>query len=656
MKVFGIDIIRGSVRSRTQRPVYALVVIEDGEVVESTQVTAFRLSRLVRTGEPDILATDSVQEIAPDQHALVAFMQTLPPRTVLVQVTGGERKETLQKVAGRYNIQVERTDPFAEAGAAARIAYLGGGAAVVAFEDQTVITVSRHRSPGRGGWSQNRYVRKMHGAVRDRAREVEAHLVAAGLRYDKTERLAFGGFSRVDFTVYARREALPVRTYSGADVQVRIEGCRLDRIRYEPLTGKRRYLIVGIDPGTTTGIGAVNLDGEVVAIHSSRGYGTAEIIEYITGIGKPLIIASDVQPMPDAVEKVRRAFNAIPYAPPSDRPVSEKTELTAGTGYANPHERDALSAALDAYRSLKNKFQHIARRVPPGIDLDEVRAGVLRGRSIEAVLADLSGKEAPPPREAEAAEIKGEAPPTDERDERILQLERQVRRLREFVQELEEGIVEKDREIARQKQQIRRERSDRSKNLQRDTEITKREEIIKNLKKRLRKEEKRNKSLLKRIERMKRLEELQVGEGQVPVKVIPSLTHDAVRGLVADLGIDAGDVISVGTTGGWGRSVVREIADARVAAVIVPGDDLDALDPHLIAATLAASLPLVAGGAVGLRLAGKIGTADEERFAAAISAWEERVERNERDKKAAMLNQVFKEYRSEREKEVRRHG
>ncbi|QSZ67666.1 DUF460 domain-containing protein [Methanofollis aquaemaris] len=656
MKVFGVDIIRGSVRSRTERPVYALVVLEDGEVVATMQVNAFRLSRLIGREEPDILATDSVQELAVDQRALVGFMQTLPTKTALVQVTGGERKETLQKVAGRYNILVEKTDPFAEAGAAARIAYLGGGAVVVAFEKTTEVTVSRHRSPGKGGWSQNRYVRKVHGAVRERAREVEGHLVAAGLRYEKSERLAFGGFSRVQFVVYALRDEIPVRTYAGADVQVRVQGRRLDRIRYEPLSRRPRYLIVGIDPGTTTGIGAVTLEGEVVEIFSSRQMGPAEMIEHITSVGKPLIIASDVSPMPDTVEKVRRAFNAVAYVPPQDRSVELKLDLTAGSGYANPHERDALSAALDAYRSYKNKFQNIARRVPPGFDLDEVRAGVLRGRSIDAVLTDLSGRQRPTKPEKEAAPPPEVPVERDERSERIAQLERTAKRLREFVQELEEGIGEKDAEITRLKRQIRRERSDRSKVVLRDAELGKRDAQIAALKKRLRKEEKRNKSLKKRIERMRRVEELQIGEGQAAVKALDSLTHDALRALEAELGLGEEDVVSVRTTGGWGRSVVKDLAARQVRAVAVPGDSLDEQDPYLVAEALVAGLPLVPAGAVGLRLMGRIGTVEEEHLAAALEAWGERVEAREREKKAAMLNQVFKEYQTEREKEVRRRG
>src|SRR5512147_1627191 len=99
LKVFGIDIIRGSVRSRSRRPMYALVRMEGGMILSENEVSMFRLFRLLTDEQPDILAVDSLQEIAADQHELFFFLQALPPRTRLVQVTGGERKETLPKVA-----------------------------------------------------------------------------------------------------------------------------------------------------------------------------------------------------------------------------------------------------------------------------------------------------------------------------------------------------------------------------------------------------------------------------------------------------------------------------------------------------------------------------------------------------------------------------
>ena len=377
MKVFGIDVIKGSVRSRTRRPVYALARVEDGEILDVEEVTGFRLQRLLAAEKPDILAVDSIQEIAADRNELYAFLQALPPATKLVQVTGGERTESLGKVAARYNISFNKFDPYAEARTTARVAALGAGVEVIAFENTTDIVVSRHRSPGRGGWSQNRYIRKIHGGVMQKAREIEGQLRSAGLDYEKKETKAFGGYSRVAFRVKAPREMVPVHSSRGADVQVRVTGKELDRIRFEPLSSRPRYLIVGLDPGTTTGIAAVDLDGNLVLLTSSRQMTMSDIIEELYHAGKPLIIASDVHEMPYSVEKIRRAFNAIPYTPKQSLSVEAKYDLTASFTYMNDHERDALSAALDAYRSLQNKFRNIVKRVQPGVDLDEDRKSVV---------------------------------------------------------------------------------------------------------------------------------------------------------------------------------------------------------------------------------------------------------------------------------------
>ena len=125
LNVFGIDIIKGSVRSKTRRPVYALIRMEGPMIVSESEVSLFRLFRMLREEQPDIRAVDSLQEIAADQHELCFFLQGLPPQTRLVQVTGGERKETLQKVAARYNISFNRFDPFAEARTTAQVASRG---------------------------------------------------------------------------------------------------------------------------------------------------------------------------------------------------------------------------------------------------------------------------------------------------------------------------------------------------------------------------------------------------------------------------------------------------------------------------------------------------------------------------------------------------
>ncbi|MDD1717259.1 MAG: DUF460 domain-containing protein, partial [Methanoregulaceae archaeon] len=539
MKVFGIDIVRGSVRSRTHRPRYALARMEEGHITSEDEVTAFRLFRTLAAEKPDILAVDSLQEIAVDQHELFSFLQALPPATRLVQVTGGERKESLVKVASRFNISFNRFDPFAEARTIAKVASLGAGSEVIAFENLSEIVVSRHRSPGKGGWSQNRYVRKIHGAVQQRAREIEMELVAAGLRYEKKETRAFGGNSRASFQVRAPREQVPVSAYRGADVQVRVSGKRLDRIRFRALRVKPQYLIVGIDPGTTTAVASLDLDGNLLHLQSSRQISMSEVIESLYKVGKPLIIASDVREMPFSVEKIRRAFNAVPYSPRQDIPVETKLQLTEPYEYLNDHERDALAAALDAYRQYRNKFQNVAKRVPPGHDLDEVRAGVTRGQSLEQVLGEMREKAVPrivkPP----------EPVVVREQDGRDFALDGMVKRLRGYVQELQGELAKKDREIVRYQVRIRKVTSGRDQHVRRDAEIVKRDTIIQGLKKRLRKEERYTRNLLKRLERMKQIDEILLSCDSVPVKVLPALTRESVRTIDFEMGIKQGDLLYV---------------------------------------------------------------------------------------------------------------
>ena len=231
-------------------------------------------------------------------------------------MTGGERKETLGKVAARYNISFNRFDPFAEARTTAQVASLGAGAEVIAFENESEVVVSRHRSPGKGGWSQNRYVRKIHGAVqaqrpgdRDGTRCCRAPVREEG---DPGVRRDAAGWrsgslppgTRCRFPPTAGRMCRSGSAGNGSNGSVSVRS-----------PAKPRYLIVGIDPGTTTAVAALDLDGNLLHLASSRQMNMSDVIESLYKVGKPLIIASDVQEMPFTVEKIRRAFSAIAYTP-----------------------------------------------------------------------------------------------------------------------------------------------------------------------------------------------------------------------------------------------------------------------------------------------------------------------------------------------------
>ena len=652
LKVFGIDIIKGSVRSRSRRPMYALIRMEDRVIQSETEVTFHRLLRILSEEQPDILAVDSLQEVAADQHELFFFMQALPPMTRLVQVTGGEKKETLGKVAARFNISFNRFDPFAEARASAQVATLGAGAEVIAFENESEVVASRHRSPGKGGWSQNRYVRKMHGAVQLKGREIEQALIAAGLRYEKKETRAFGGCSRVAFRVFATRDQVPVSTYRGADVQVRISGKRLERIRFRPLSGKPRYLIVGIDPGTTTAFAALDLDGNLLHLQSSRQMTMSDVIEALYKVGKPLIIASDVQEMPYTVEKIRRAFSAIAFSPKQDTSVETKMELTGPFQYLNDHERDALSAALDAFRHYRHKFQNLLKRIPPGHDLDEVPARVIRGQSLDQVISDMHLPVRRPEETPESPQVTVDV----KTDDRVRVLDGMVKRLRTYAAELEEEVKNRDYEIQRLQSRIGKISTTRGAELAKDSEIQKRDAIIEGQKKRLRKEERHNRNLVKRIARIKKFAELSMDGEVVPLRIMESLTKEGLRNLEGDTGIDEGDLVFVARADGWGRSVLKDLTGLKVRAVVAGDSTLSSAGPQLPHAFREVGLPLLSMTETGSQVRGKQGLCSKDLLDAALVRWQRGQEEREREKKTEMIEHIFKEYKSERGKEVKKGG
>ena len=167
--------------------------------------------------------------------------------------------------------------------------------------------------------------------------------------------------------MYAKRGEIPIHSMASNDAQVIVKSVERDKIRYVPLKQKklrRRFTIVGIDPGTTVGIAILSLDGDLLYLKSFRGIAPDEVVKLIAEYGKPAVIASDVTPMPVSVEKIRRSFNAVPASPGIEVSAEEKIALGKTFGYSNDHERDALTAALLTYRSYKNIFTRIEKKAP----------------------------------------------------------------------------------------------------------------------------------------------------------------------------------------------------------------------------------------------------------------------------------------------------
>lgn len=117
-----------------------------------------------------------------------------------------------------------------------------------------------------------------------------------------------------------------------------------------------RYLIVGVDVGTTASVAALDLDGGIVSLVSLRDFGLNGIIEHVRGLGAASLVASDVNPPPKSVVKIAAALGAKVFSPKESLSVEEKTSLTKEFECGNAHQRDALAAALNARKKFKNRL------------------------------------------------------------------------------------------------------------------------------------------------------------------------------------------------------------------------------------------------------------------------------------------------------------
>ncbi len=660
--IFGVDVQSGDVRG--DAPSYAVVAFDgresrdsranqnaersdDGEHIDRDVVSLRKLRRLIDREEPGIVATDNVYELAADKDALVGFLRELPDATSLVQVTGDERPEPLSRVASRHGVPYGK-DPMQEAEAAARLAAGNVGHEVSAFTNTTRVKVSRGRSTGSGGWSEDRYTRRIHGAVKTTAREVESELDGAGLEYETDVTEKYGGYSNAVFTVEASPGEIPVSTRRSGDTRIEIERERRDGIEFEPLAKRRDHVLVGIDPGTTTAVAIVSIDGEVLDVLSTRTADTADVIEWIVERGRPFLVAADVTPMPNTVEKFRRSFDAAGWVPETDLPVDEKQHRTRNEGYDDDHERDAIAAALFARDDHERQFERVARNVPARIDRGEVTARVVSGdQSIEAVLDSY--------REDDTAEPEGEEPPQPERSpeqKRIAELETRIERLQNHLDDVRGTVEEKDKRIADLEDALSTARSEERKEVRQRREVTRLERENNRLERERDEAHAAREELAEKLERLKALWKLDHSNfadvdpekrDLVPVKPVEKFTLDAIEAAEAGYGLAEGDVILLRDASGAGRRTAERLAEISPRAVLKHGGLSRIADEILFEN----GIPVGPAEEVATQEVDELAVARESDVERVIDDWHDRAEARRRERNASMVDELISEHRAE---------
>ncbi|MDK2892053.1 DUF460 domain-containing protein [Methanohalophilus sp.] len=649
--IYGIDIARGSSRSK-QAARYALVILDNNSVSYYTMISLHRILRMVRRDIPSIIAVDNIFELAPDKKGLVRILDRLPSEVKLVQVTGGMKQEGLLHLAKKHGFTFDPKDPVEEAEICARLADMGVGCEVLLFEDITRIKVSRSRSLGRGGWSQNRYRRKVHGAVKVKSREIEAILKKASKerKFTFTTRAieGFGGYVSCEFIVHAKRSAVPVTPYSGSDVQVKITSVVGDKIRYKELQGSKRVpTIVGIDPGTTVGIAILSLDGDLLHSGSYRGISFDEIVKLIAEYGNPAVVASDVFPMPDAVERVRRSFSAVAYSPGTEIPADEKIAMARPYNYSNDHERDSLTAALFAYKKYKSLLQRVDRKTPLDVDRTKVKLKVIQGLSIGNAIEQIRAENGVlPAHVSESGEVRKDEAEIRNLVEKLKRKIAEVEELQEYIRELKAENESKESKIRYLENKIKKMRETNYAQLRKEKEIRIRNEHISRLKKEVRNLKKNLSKCRQHVKRLRQIKKMEsTGEG-IPVKVISSFTAESIKHISDLYGLKTGDVVFLKDPSGGSATTAAILADVGLRAVIVP-DGMSHAAEELF---FEKNVPLLHN--LDIEVADDFGVVAPDTLEEALKEWEEYAAKRRHEKEEKELHRLVDEYRSERRRRI----
>src|SRR3989338_6732880 len=121
----------------------------------------------------------------------------------------------------------------------------------------------------------------------------------------------------------------------------------------------RKLLIVGIDPGTTTGYAVLDIEGNLICLKSSKQLDLNQLISQTISIGKVVLVGTDKAKAPNLVETFATKLGAKVIIPQEDLKVDEKRKSINKFSFDDEHQGDALASALFAYREMKSLLDKI---------------------------------------------------------------------------------------------------------------------------------------------------------------------------------------------------------------------------------------------------------------------------------------------------------
>ncbi len=600
--IFGLDVMAYKERGKKASRIFSLVITSGDHLEKHSKISKRQLIQKIRDIKPDYIAIDNIFELAPNAQGIVRFLESIPPATMLVQVTGNPRTgmEKLTTLIRKHKLRKDLTFSSKQkliavetAEVVAKLCIRRIGHAVVAFEEEIKINVTKKKSHGKGGWSAPRYERISRSAVQQAATEVEFILRENGVEWD-----FYKYPQKRVFLVQLEKETISliqtrIKPLTTDLVKVTLQRVSKSTLDFQPLdismapsSGSLKNVILGLDPGTTTGIAIIDCNrGNVLYLGSKRECGVSEIIRLSTKYGKVSCVAADVIPAPAMVDRVARITGAKLLTPSVLISASQKREylqsyedLTVNYGHLNSHERDALFGALKGFNLIRPQFEKIKRTIEESyIDLiphvSEIQRLVLAGNSITNAIFLIRGKE-----DVQSEEINE----TDYKN-LITSLKHENIQWHAKFESISEELEKLDLE-AKYWRDMARDQINQSKRMNKQVQKLKinnsnqaRKKISDAVEREVGRIKEENKSLRRlsrqnslELAKLKEIKNFWVQGHEFPLKPVKSFSDSAIRETNRNYGLHDGDIVIVLDPSGGGAQTALKLIDFGIRGVIVP--------------------------------------------------------------------------------------
>jgi len=600
--IFGLDVMAYKERGKKSSRIFSLVIMTEDHIEKHSKISKRQLTQKINNIKPDYIAIDNIFELTPNAQGIVRFLESIPPITTLVQVTGNPRTgmEKLTTLLRKHNLRKElsfsstqKLTALETAEVVARLCIRRVGHAIVAFEEEIKISVTKKKSHGKGGWSAPRYERISRSAVQQAASEVGFILKEQCLEWD-----SFNYPQKKVFLVRLDKEVISliqtrVKSLSTDLVKVTLQRVTKSSLDFQPLditmapaTRSLKNVILGLDPGTTTGIAILDCNrGTVLYLGSKRECGVSEIIRLSTKYGKVSCVAADVIPAPAMVDRVARITGAKLLTPSVLTSAAQKREylqnyqdLTVNYGHLNSHERDALFGALKGYNLIQPQFDKIKRTIEESYTdliphLSEIQRLVLAGNSITNAIFLIHGKENVQSDEISVADYQ----------HLITSLKHENVQWQAKFETISEELDKLDLE-AKYWRDIARNNSNQIKKLNNQINSLKiqnsnqaRKKIVVSVDRevgRIKDENKLLRSLNKsnsmELAKLKEIKNFWVQGHEFPLKPIIVFSDQSIRGTNRNYGLHDGDIVLVLDPTGGGAQTALKLINYGIRGVIVP--------------------------------------------------------------------------------------